>query len=421
MTTNEYKSFDSYLERMIRAKNVLTAWKMRGSHVGYSSEIQTTCAFVSAVIHDDLVNAISSGVTDEGTFVGSTHLETALPSLYATAIISFHELVRHYVRKASGVISRNSEKVSSIDTSSLLEHLGLPSWISGVRHDWAHAHFPSLTVLRRCSDIGLNFLKVNVWGPLLRDGRIDLKMETMISDIIIPSDNESVQMSAKTAFRQSLYADGNKMMILKFVVSALLKLTEWDSKCTPSDEDIIKEIDGQEKQAGSFIIKVIAKGDLLHVFCHNLLSYFEDEDEQMREASIAWFIEVMRGMTSTDAVMSDFLFRKTHRIQRQIHLRILWTRVLDHLQRKPSRISQLLLKYFVIILPSLKDTIEENIEIMSCVIETDATKEDSDISNTSGKRKTAATKGNDNRKKSRVEWTVKTLEDVTQGTVVSNN
>lgn len=399
---------------MIRAKNVLTAWKMKGSHVGYSSEIQTTAAFVSAVIHDDLVNAMSSGVTDEGSFVGSTHLETVLPSLYATAIISFHELVRHYVRKTSGVISRNDERMSSIDTSSLLEHLGLPSWISGVRHDWAHAHFPSLTVLRRCSDIGLNFLKVNVWAPLLRDGRIDLKIESMVSDIIIPSGDESVQMSAKTAFRQSLYADGNKMTVLKFVVTALLKLTEWDSKRTSSDKDIVKDIDDQEKQAGSFIIKVIAKGDLLHILCHHLLSYFEDEDEQMREASIAWFIEVMRGMTSTDAVMSDFLFRKTHRIQRQIHLRILWTRVLDHLLRKPSKISELLLKYFVIILPPLKDTIEENSEVMSCVVKTGVSKEDSDVSSTSGKRKVRGTKGNDNRKKMCSEWTVKTLEDVIQ-------
>ena len=355
----ESESFDGYVERLIKTKNTLISWHLRlGGQPQYSKEIQATCAFVSAIIHDRLMDAMTTGFkgTDHGSYEAAIHLEGALPSLYSSAVIAFYEMV-YYNSVHSG--EKVDRRQISREMGNVLESLGLPNWICQVRHEAAHFEKPSLVLLRRTSSIGLDYLRDKFWKPLLTDKRLDVKAEKLVSSV--SKDKPEVIED----IRELLLDDLEKQTFVNFLVKSLLKSSRFDQNATIYG---VYKLETKTKDRGSTVIEIVSKADLLPDLCHHLIGYFESDNFQLKTSSIAWFDEIMRGLTSTEELMSDFLYPHLNSIDNQVHLQIVWTRVFDHLTRKPSRTSLYLLKYFTTILSSSKDIVYKAINGMSILL-----------------------------------------------------
>jgi len=408
------ESFDSYVERLIESKNTLMAWKLRGGTFEYFWEIQTTIDILTAIIHDRLVDAMeTAGRENEGNFEASIHLESALHSLYGTAMISFYDLIKYYKRKPNGGIARFSKDNNLGNVGNHAESLGLPSWIADARNESAHGSQSSLSILKKACFIGLDFIRDNFWNLLLQN-RIDIHTEIFVKDILNLYMNEAdVSIPDKFAsdrIGNFLHQHNSKFTTLKFMVNSLLRNTAWDEDLTTPDNSLVREIHPKHKQAGVMIIKQVVKLELLHSLCHEMISSF-DEEGQMREAGVAWVIEILRGMTEKDAVLSKVLSDPSKgvvdSIRDQDEFKIYWVRILHHLARKPSKITLHLLSYFKAIIPFCTDTVTKLQKMMEVILGEGDEKNEKVIQKSMKRKRTIVFNG----KAKRTDWSVKTAED----------
>jgi hypothetical protein len=301
---------------------------------------------------------------DVGSYEASIHLEGALPSLYSTAVISFLEMLKHYKLTEKGKVSRReARKEVSRNMPRLLESLGLPSWILDVRNEAAHFSKPlSLVLMRRVSSMALAFLRDNFWKILLTENQSEQKADHLIESIFNSDEESPTKIKGPLLHFLSL----DEVTNLTFLVKSLLERTKFKETADVAPD--ISCLDKNSQVKGAFIIDILSYRHHLPNVCHNMISFFDFDNDQLRRSSMSWFQEILMGITSDGAFLSDYVYEKPDRIEANVSRRILWVQVLTHLAMKPSKTTVHLLKYFETLLPSAIQVVQKTIFAMKVLL-----------------------------------------------------
>lgn len=336
---------DHVVESLIAAKNTLLAWKMRKPDNDHSLEIEATLSFVIASIQDSFNKKILSSV-------GGRTDESSLPAVYSTAIIRFCHLIRYYRDDPQRKRCCRTKKPPSLEypIGEHAESLGIPAWITELRNETSHASTPSLNLMRRAMFISMGWLRHNFWADLVRVRDAPDTVHEVTKEFL---NDSSPARSAKELLRG--FFNDSHVDATKHIVHSMVKST------SPKKETDVHnfQLTDLSKDRGKDIISVLCqRGQVSNIVLH-LISLMDSTEPQVKTSSIAWLVEILRGITSTSAFMSDFLHHVLKDIKENTALQLKWIRILHHLALKPSEVTLHLLKYFKLIIPSSDETIEK--------------------------------------------------------------